>query len=96
MDVSPAYVEADDFRVIGEWEIGIRGWRYRVRCYRLRANPDQRPREKHDPFLYTVAAEYALAGFPRDVVMHLGEFWRVTSIPEVDLEAAQTNSQAQG
>jgi len=87
--MSPSYVEHEDFRVVGEWRIGCAGRSLHVRCYRLRANPDQRARGT-EPFLYTVCAHYALAGFPNDEVFHLGDFWRVTDITGELNEAAQT------
>lgn len=72
-----AYVERDIFNIVASREIGACGRRLLVREYVLAANPDQRP---EDHMIFTIIAEWAIAGKPLDAVFHLGSFHRVTTI----------------
>jgi hypothetical protein len=74
--MDPSYVEDQSFAVISDETVPVNGRHVRVRVYRLKANPDQRPIEAH--MIYSAIASWAGAGEPADAVFHLGSFYRVT------------------
>jgi hypothetical protein len=73
--MTPDYVESGDFKCTEDRQIGCDGVTLRLRSYRMKGNPDQRP---GNDVSHSIIKRWALAGCPDDYLIHYGSFYRIT------------------